>query len=891
MEINSYDSQKILEYIGEGILYTDKTGKILFINNAAEKITGWSKDDSVGRRIEEVFRIKVISSQTKLDSYCYDVLKGDTEKGLPKDTVLEKKDLSYVYLSAKITSVRDEMNNICGMVIVFRDISRLRSIEDRLSSEQRNFKTRFETAPVGMLLADKQLNIKDLNRSMLRMMDKEIDECIGKRFGDAFGCKNSFDDGCGNSKECCECLIQGSFIKLVKNNEEYVNFEVSMEIILRNKPVLKCLEINVTKLDVEGPDCYLLVIDDITEKKKMDEALIRSRNYYVSLFENFPILLWRADLNFKGDYFNNNWLVFTGRRIEQEIGNGWMESIHPEDFNKCDHIHKMCFNNRENIEVEFRLRHNDGSYHWVKEFGRPIYDLNDEFAGYIVAVNDISKHKNMMYELEKAKDEAEAANKAKSQFLANMSHEIRTPLNGMVGMIDLTLMGALKQEQRENLKTAKACVDSLLNIINDILDFSKIEAGKMEIVKSSFRLEDFMEETVKLYRIKAHQQNVRIDYIISKLLPEYIVGDKFRIKQILNNLLSNALKFTSVGSINLNVDLNSKDSSYLLFEVSDTGVGIAEHEVEKLFRSFTQLDSSYTRKFNGTGLGLAISKKLVEKMGGDIWVESKKDVGSKFLFTLKLEAGTIQESGKSKETIEYKSSKKLYILVVDDDKVNQTVLERMLIKLGHKVEIANNGIEAVRAISNYNFDLVFMDIQMPEMDGVTATEHIREIEQKNLVADFDVRQDALLKKTRLPIIALTAYAIEGDKEKFLKAGMDYYLSKPIIMSELLNAIEKVINDIENTEIENIILSVGKFIEPRERIDKKFIYQLIVRLKTSLDDNDLPLVERQAHLLKEYIERFDAKKAYENALKIELSARKNKADGIRGLIDKIENDIN
>lgn len=840
-------------------------------------------------KIEYVFRIKNISSEGYLDGYCYNIMKSGEEKGLIKDTVLVKKDLSIFFISAKISPVKNEENIICGMVIVFRDISRLRSIEDKLSFEEKKFKTIYETAPVGMLVVDEKLIIRDINKSMLNIIEKEIDECIGRRFGDGIGCINSFiANGCGKSEKCFECLTAETLTDFFRNRTEFVDFEVEAEILLNGKPVLKWFKIYVTNTDIVGLNDCLLVIDDITEKKLMEDAIIRSRDYYISLFDNFPALIWRTGVGSKCDYFNNNWLAFTGRSIEQELGAGWTEGIHHDDLKKCKDVFWDSFNKRGALQVEFRLRYNDGSYHWVRNIGHPIYDLKGEFAGYIGAVFDISEHKSMMEELNKSKEEAEAANKAKSQFLANMSHEIRTPLNGMVGMIDLTLMSDLNNEQRDNLETAKSCVDSLLKLINEILDFSKIEAGKLELVNSSFRLEDLLEQTVKPYKIKAKEHNVMVDYSISSDLPEYIIGDQLRIKQVLNNLLSNALKFTEAGSINLKVDINTIDNDeFILFEVSDTGVGIADEDMEKLFKSFSQVDNSYTRKYNGTGLGLAISKRLIEKMGGSIWIKSEKGIGSTFSFTIKLERGIVQSVNQFKGISNYKASKELDILVVDDDKINQTVIEGMLRGFGHRVKIANNGFEAINCVSEKNFDLVLMDIQMPEMDGVTATKYIRESELKknNYISKEELTSEE--HNFRLPIVALTAHALQGDKEKFLAFGMDAYISKPVIISELFNTIEQIIKGKDDKELENLLENSKKFVEPKENIDKSFLEGLVFKMKQALNDENTSLLENYSHSIKEYIQRFDVEQIYENALRIELSARKEKIPGIGNYIEKIE----
>lgn len=873
-----YDSQVILEYIGDGLLYTDKEGKILFFNKAAEALTGWNKTEAAGRNIEDIFRLKNSADDSYMNDYCYDVLETGREKGLIKGTLLIKKDMTAVFISAKISPFRNQENELMGIIVVFRDITSHKNLEEKLSIEEKNLNAIFDTAPVGMMVIDRLLTIRRLNNSMLGMVKKKGSDCLGKNIGEGIGCANSIvARGCGHSVMCYRCKLRQSLNNIILNDEESLGLELEFMILIENKPTLKWLKINVIKLFVDERKNYLVVINDITKKKQMDEALIRSRDYYISLFENFPALIWRSGLDGKRDYFNKRWVEFTGRNLEQEIGDGWWEGVHPEDLKQCREIYYNCFAGKERFDIEYRLRHHDGSYKWVQCIGNPILDLNGQFAGFMGVVFDISEHIALTNESKKAREEAEAANKAKSQFLANMSHEIRTPLNGIVGMIDLTLNSELMAEQRDNLETAKACVDSLLEVINDILDFSKIEAGKMEIVNSNFSLEGLIEKAIKPYMIKGIAKGIQVNYSMSSTLPKYIMGDQLRIKQILTNLLSNAVKFTDIGSVSLTVNTESFDNTeYILFEVSDTGLGIAEDELDKLFKSFSQVDGSYTRKYSGTGLGLAICRQLVEKMGGKIWVNSRKGTGSTFSFYIKLEHGYSEDTFEAKQGEKFAVTRKLKIMVVEDDKVNQRVIEKMLTKFGHQVEIVNTGVEAINTVFEKRYDLVLMDIQMPEMDGITATRHIREREAG--------------KKSRLPIIALTAHAINGDKERFLSCGMDAYVPKPIKIEELFNTIEEVVIKNDTNELADIIENMRKQDTVTEDRDKSSIKELLTKLKNAFDEKNTSLMEKCSHQLRDYAERSGLETIRQNAFKIELNARKGKLSGIKECITNIEDNI-
>ena len=423
-----------------------------------------------------------------------------------------------------------------------------------------------------------------------------------------------------------------------------------------------------------------------------------------------------------------------------------------------------------------------------KVFNTVMYKSEADHINMVVI--DVTNQKETEAKLSKAIEDANAAYKTQAEFLANMSHEIRTPINGILGMIQLTLMADdLQADYRDNLITAKNCADNLLRLINDILDISKLEAGKYKIKEEITDIKAAIEETVAAHVPAADSKNISLDLTFGNNMPKLVRADGQRIQQVLNCLLSNAIKFTSDGGVRVKIAAidDTAEKVTLRIAVADTGIGISEANMSKLFIRFSQVDGSDTRRYGGSGLGLVISKQITELMGGTISVQSKEGIGSTFIAEIPLKVVKSAEAEAKKEekqdsavfSINTANGKHARILVAEDEPVNQQVIGKLLGMAGFSYDIAENGQKAIELFKKKHYDAALFDVQMPVMDGIAATQEIRRIERAE-------------RRQRLPIIAVTARAMFGDKERIIENQLDDYIAKPYNLNTVVDTLNKYI---------------------------------------------------------------------------------------------------
>ena len=462
----------------------------------------------------------------------------------------------------------------------------------------------------------------------------------------------------------------------------------------------------------------------------------------------------------------------------------WCNVLHPDDRFRCESELQAVLESDEEFNTDFRVIWQNGEVHYIKANGQVQRDAQGN-AERMIGINyDITDRKESFEKLQQALEKAEVANQAKSEFLANMSHEIRTPMNGVIGMINLLFDTHLNDQQQKYAQTAKSSAESLLGIINDILDFSKVEAGKLELEPLDFDIHQLMQDFSSMMLFRTQEKGLTFNCPVHATEPYWLNADVGRIRQILVNIVGNAIKFTEQGEINVSyvLEAQANNQTQLRFEVSDQGIGLTAEQKNQLFERFIQADGSTTRRYGGTGLGLAISKQLVELMHGKIGVESELGQGATFWFTLILANGQqpADPPVDAPNSLLDSSQNKVFsgkVLVVEDNAVNQLVAQSQLEDLGLQVALAENGKMATQMLEHNQYDLVFMDCQMPIMDGFEASGVIRDAHSK--VLDHDV-----------PIIAMTANAIKGDREKCIAAGMNDYLSKPVDPDKLSHMLNK-----------------------------------------------------------------------------------------------------
>lgn len=1028
-----YESEQryrtVIDSTTNGLCIVDANEKINFVNQGFADMVGYSRQKLLGKKFEDLIKL------SEVEKVRQEITIRKLGKRSNYELALMHKDGSEISVLVSAAPLSETDGMYLGSMGLFTDITeRKRTLEALRESEQR-YRAVVETASSGIGISDGDENLLFVNSGLAKMLGYTVDELNGK-----------------NITEICD---QAEYKKcFAETQKRKKGMHTNYESVLLHK--------NGSRVDVliSASPLYdsqnkftssLAIVTDISDRKKMEEIINHERKLLHLLMDNLP----------DGIYFKDNKCCFTrvNKAQAKSLGLENPEDAigkHDRDFFTSDFAGNASSDEIDIIKtgkpminkVE-HLHRPDGWRLWVSASKVPIKDDNGQVIGIVGVSRDVTQLKEIQLELEMKNKEldvallkAESATQAKSDFLANMSHEIRTPLNAIIGMTGLMLDTEMTADQLEFAETIRSGGDALLGVINDILDFSKIEAGKIELENIPFDLRDCIEESLDLQANRAMQKGLDLAYFIEPDTPGFIIGDVTRIRQVLTNLLSNAVKFTEKGEVVVSV--NSKqienDKYNLTFSVKDTGIGIPKDRIAKLFKSFSQVDSSTTRKYGGSGLGLVISKKLSEMMGGDMWLDSEAGKGTTFYFSINAKATEVptktnkmdiipELNGKkilivddnetnrrilslqtktygmisttvdsplkalelikenkrydvaildmqmpgmdgvqlAKEIRKYQPVEKLpmvmltsigmkekdevlkeakfftfmtkpikhsqlynvlceifigmpiridekkhlniidsemakkyplRILLTEDNRINQKVAVRILSKMGYRADVASNGLEAIQAIERQRYDVVLMDVQMPEMDGLEASKQINQ---------------RWTKQERPIIIAMTAGAMKGDKEKCFQAGMDNYVTKPIDLKQLKEAlksasrnngksqktetksefkpaeIKKIFQFSNPTIDETVIEMLASMDEDNEFLKEMIVLYLketppiVENIKKGLDSSDKELFTRASHTLKSSSANIGAMRLSEMSKELEMMGKNSSFENARELI--------
>jgi len=777
---------------------TDAKGVIQIFNVGAERMLGYTAAEVMNKITpadisdpqEVIARAKALSIELGTPiTPGFEALVFKASRGIEDiyELTYFRKDGSRFPAVVSVTALRDAQDAIIGYLLIGTDNTARKQAEEALLKAGALQKAIFDSANFSSIATDAKGVIQIFNVGAERMLGYTAAEVMNKITpADISDPQEVIARAKALSVELGTPITPG-FEALVFKASRGIEDIYELTYIRKDGSRFPAV-VSVTALrDAQGGIIgYLLIGTDNTarklveaEQKKLDQRLRDQQFYTRSLIESNIDAMMMADPSGIITDVNRQMEALTGCTRDELIGAPFKNYF--TDPERAEAAIKLVLSQKKVTDYELTACALDGKQTVVSYNITTFYDRSRTLQGVFAAARDVTERKRVEAELQQAKAMAETASLAKSDFLASMSHEIRTPMNALVGIADLLAKTPLSEEQDKYVQIFRRAGDNLLNLINDILDLSKVEASQLELERTGFSLHDLLEKVREMVAGRASEKGLTLVREIAPTVPQDLIGDPTRLRQVLLNLLGNAIKFTESGEVALRVtkDADSESPGALRFTISDTGIGIPDEKLGAVFERFTQADSSTTRRYGGSGLGLTISKRLVELMGGRIWVESGVGRGSVFSFTVPLEIWTrparsaLVPIGAGPEP----ALSALRVLLVEDSPDNRIITVAYLRDTPYQIEIAENGAVAYEKFIASRYDLVLMDRQMPVMDGLTATRAIRAWEQEN-------------RRPPAPIIALTASALKGDQEECLAAGCTAYLSKPIKQEVLLQAIKE-----------------------------------------------------------------------------------------------------
>ncbi|EPR43924.1 PAS/PAC sensor hybrid histidine kinase [Desulfovibrio sp. X2] len=761
------------------LIIFDPEMRITYCNQAVQKSLGFTTEEMCAMRLEDFMTPQAqVVTRSAFDRRMALEASGMPLRGAQRDEMLlRRKDGREIWFECVTSPLRDGEDSLTGVLIVARNISMRKAAENALKRSEARLRMALEATSDGVW--DMLFSIREDGFEVLRAFHSEN---IPRNLGylpEEFNAPTAHlhlihPDDLPRVGAALGAHLLGRSERFMAEFRMRRKDGIWVWILSRGRVVERNPE--------EGTARIVGTHTDVQGRKLAEAALRREEEKYRLLVENQTDLVVKLDPVGRFLYVSPSFCRMFGKGEQELLSENFFALIHAEDRPAAQKAVEALGAPPHSALREHRAMTRHG-LRWLSWTATAVLDEAGRVSGIIAVGRDVSERKEMEQALVQAKEDAEAASRAKSDFLANMSHEIRNPLNAVLGLADLMLLGELPEEQRERAVLLKNSAASLLGVITDILEYSKIEAGSVEVERYPFKLPALLRGLAAEQRMLATEKGVALKLSLDPRLPERILGDELKIRQILLNLLSNAMKFTPEGSVEIIARVQERRDARvtLLFAVSDTGIGVPEDKQEIIFESFRQAESGLRKRHGGTGLGLAICKRLAEIMGGSIWLQSEPGQGSIFCFTVEVELAPREEPrDMSAPGARAESTAPLRVLLVEDDWINRRFTTQLLERQGHSVREAENGSQALQILSEHPVDLVIMDMQMPVMDGISATRAIR------------AAKGCPPERADVPIIGLTAYATSEDRDCFLAAGVDICLTKPLRAQRLLRIMDEVV---------------------------------------------------------------------------------------------------